>query len=137
MLRQEEGSRLFESPAASYVYELTHDYDGPLEQVARYIGRRGGGSLMTFSGRFTLLFHTEFELVNDFDHGFPDWILFHSAGRPRWSPETMAAVRARYAPVGIDVPNQLWENIPEPYWHRFKAADAAESGRVTLLKRVR
>jgi hypothetical protein len=92
---------------------------------------------MTFSGRFTLLFHTDLEVVDDFDRGFPDWILFHSAGTPRWSAETMAAVRARYRPVEIDVTDQLWENIPEPYWHRFKAADAGEGGRVTLLRRVR
>jgi hypothetical protein len=140
MLRQDEGAALLEFVAGSYLHELTHDYDGPLEQVADYLERNGGesDSLMTFSGQFTLLFHTDLDLISDFQDGLPDWILIHSSGRPKWPAETMAAVRARYAPVDIDVLDQLWENIPEPYWHKFRRPGPEDAGRrVTLLKKVR
>jgi hypothetical protein len=140
MLRQDEGAALLDFVAGSYLHELTHDYDGPLEKVVSYLERHGraGDSLMTFSEIFTLLFHSDLHIVSDFENGFPDWILFHSLGRPNWSAETMQEVRARYRPVEIDVADQLWENIPEPYWHRFRHSKPEDGGRrVTLLRKIR
>ena len=38
----------------------------------------------------------------------------------------------------IDIVDELWENIPEPYWHLFRSSEPnIESRRVILLRRVR
>jgi hypothetical protein len=139
MLRQDGESPLFDFLAGSYLFELTHDYDGPLEQVSAYIERNGGmgDSLLAFSGRFTLRFHTDLDIRGSLEEGFPDWILFHSAGRPRWPSDTRAEIGAHYIPVDIDVADQYWENIPEPHWHRFRSGKPEEGRRVTLLRKVR
>ena len=122
---------------AEYAAELTRDYDGPLEGVWRAIDERAepGEVLVVTYEHFPLMFHTDLDVRRDFELAGldepPQWILVHSPRAPRFEPAVWDAVTngssmplgdgrtVRYARVDLDVVELPWENIPEPYWHRF------------------
>ena len=129
--------------AGEYARELTEDYDGPLEGVWRWVDPRSepGESFVVTYEHFTLMFHTDLDVHRDFElpdmPALPQWILVHSPRTPRFPAAILDAVRngstilvdgraMHYAPVTLDVVELPWENIPEPYWHRFHTERPAE-----------
>jgi hypothetical protein len=125
-------------PLREYAHELLHDYDGPLEGVARHLAEHAepGDRIATTYEHFTLQFHTGLRVLRDFEveaADLPEWILQHSPRPPRFAPEVRDALRGRYRRVLVDAVELPWENIPEPYWHQFRTAE--KGARVTLLRR--
>jgi hypothetical protein len=125
-------------PLREYAHELLHDYDGPLEGVGRYLADHAapGERIATTYEHFTLQFHTELRVLRDWEveaADLPEWILQHSPRPPRFAPEVVDALRARYRRAPVDAAELPWENIPEPYWHQFRTR--TKGARVTLLRR--
>jgi len=82
-----EGSK-FRTYFLSYLYELTHEYTGPLEAVCKYLDSHAkpGDSIKIIKGDLTVMFyHPELIVLNDaryFKKSYPKWIVI----RKYWNP---------------------------------------------------
>ena len=71
-----------------YIYEITHEYTGPLEAVCRYLDFRArpGERVKIIKGDLTVMFyHPELVILNDeryFEKTYPEWIVI----RKYWNP---------------------------------------------------
>lgn len=128
LLKSGRGPHWFyiEYPLSNYFRELTHDYEGPVEGVIRYLAEhaRPEDTVVTSYEHFPLLFYTDLnierEYTPDAGKGRPEWLFLHSAR----SVQLLAAVEragdvSKYERAPVHAHELDWDNIPEPYWHRF------------------
>lgn len=124
-------SHELEFPLYNLIYELTHDYEGPIETVIRYLNEHAdpGDSVVTVYEHFPLKFYTDFQVFRPWETfsrlwDLPDWIVrqhvqYPGSMHPRVREE-------RYTMVN-DLPGKpamlQWDNIPEPPWHFFRTVD--------------
>lgn len=120
--------RELRSDLLSYLYELTHDYDGPNEAIARYLLRHGSPDqlVLTNYGQLPIMFHTGMRAV-----GFgqdpriaeePDWIIAR-----RHAPHRAYLLwRARgYEAIELDAPDLAYGNRPDPFYHKYRTVHDA------------
>lgn len=114
------------SPLFDYLGEITHDHDGPVEGVVRYVRANGrpGQVLMATYENFPLMFYTDLTVVNIAQARTlpkpPDWIFVHKTSVAQLPPPVVSALESIYEPVKIGIKEVNWENIPEPYWHYYR-----------------
>ena len=135
------------NPVPRYLYELTHDYDGPLEGIARYLNKFGSkdDTVAITYGDLPIKFYTPMRVVGgltgeDLRPGVEaDWIIMR-----RYVISTKdAAVRRhlaqnvdwrRYQKITIDYPEIPFENRETPSEHKYRTEKDAE--RVVIYKRL-
>jgi len=137
MLRQESNPLLAQPWISDYAAELTSDYDGPVEAVIRHLWReaRPGETILVQYEHFPFMFYTDLQVVR-WDEAaslerLPEWIFFHGLRRQALDARVRAALH-RYRRVPLPAREIRWENIPEPYWHRFRTR--REGPRVRLYR---
>ena len=114
------------SPFADYLDEITHDHDGPVEGVVRYLraNAKPGQVLMTTYENFPLMFYTDLTVLNlaqaERSSDPPDWIFIHKMSGSEIPQQLVSAILRSYEPVAIAVKEVNFENIPEPYWHYYR-----------------
>lgn len=143
-------------PLGEYAWEITHDVDGPIKGIVRYLraeARPGDRVLITY-GDLPLRFYLPpldvrgGQACQDLSAWpEPDWVIdryfyrFRSSG-PRsredsqWTRRYLQSLPAhRYQRVVLTAPDTKWENIPEPDFHTFRPGP--ERPRVVVLRKIR
>lgn len=113
-------------PLKGMIYEITHDYDGPVEAIVRYLqeNAKPSDTVKIAYGDLDLMFYTDLKVDNrNFkEKTFPEWIV----PRAYWSPLKELDVRYRkqievkYEKIELDYADIKWENRPDPGYHKFR-----------------
>ena len=135
------------SPLDAFVYELRHDYDGPIEGLVEYLRRnaRQGDTVAIVFGDLPLKFYTPLRVVGgltgeslDAARG-AEWIVLRGTYNP--APMTRATREALrrliaegdYERIVLDAPELAFENREDVRFHEFRSVEAAR--RVEIWRR--
>lgn len=109
-----------------YLYELTHEYDGPIEGVVRYLKQHGTSqdTVKIDSDAVLLIFYMDMIILPE--HLFQqkavqaDWVILRHSNW-RGIPDTfMDYVHRHYDRIELPYPDMPWENRPEMLMHHFR-----------------
>lgn len=129
-----------------YLYEITHDYDGPIEGIVKYLRENGKeqDTVAIALGDLPLKFYTEMRVVGeltkeDFSPAREaDWVIIRKYRFEEVSPNLTKYIiknvpLKRYSKIIIDYPDIAFENRPSPYHHRFRTAE--DEDRVVIYRK--
>ncbi len=130
-----------------YCYELTHDYDGPIEGITSYLAQHAKQDevVKITYGDLPLQFYLGDKLkivssINLENELIPDWWIFRK--RRKWWKggekymligKYRPLLQAEYDKIEIDYPEIHWENLPEPAYHKYRTVKGAD--KVVLYRR--
>jgi hypothetical protein len=127
----------------NYLYEITHDYDGPNEGISKYINQYAGKDdvVKATYGDYIYQFYTNRMVIprGEFENEImPDWWIFRG---PHWYHRKGVNLLEKYKDVldrdyekiVLDYPEIPWGNLPEPTYHKFKTVKDAP--RVVIYRR--
>ncbi len=136
-------------PLYNYLYEITHDFDGPIEGLVEMLRAQAKPSDRVFIsyGDLPLKFYTDLEVKggstgeNLTEWDWPEWIIvrefFRFADRPAMMDDLnrmrdwMAQIPSdAYRKIDIGLVDTYWENIPEPSYHRFRTRTQGKHVRI-------
>ena len=120
----------------NYLYEITHDYDGPNEGIVSYLAKHGkpGQLVITNYGQLPIMFYTDLRAI-----GFgqdprtseqADWIIIR---RGRGYQTYLRSLCTHYQAITIDYPDIPWENMPDPSYHQYRTA--VKAPRIVMHKK--
>lgn len=138
----EEKSKL-ESPLFNYVYEITHDYDGPIEGITKYLQEHGNqnDTVLTTYARESIMFYINMKVVNMISDKSSkaynltlcssdsiDWAIPRKYwGWPYKDELSLDNITKNYEKIVIDYPDIPWENRPDPMYHKYKTVKDEET----------
>jgi len=115
-----------------YLDEITHDFDGPIEGIAKYLNEHGSEKdvvAITY-GDLPLKFYTNMKVISgrtgeDISPAKEaDWIIIR---RNLIGDEDRNLalylernVKGEYKQIEIDYSDIKWPSMPNPYWHKFR-----------------
>ncbi|MBN3039015.1 MAG: glycosyltransferase family 39 protein [Candidatus Omnitrophica bacterium] len=112
-----------------YIYELTHDYDGPVEGIVVYLkeNAKPGDTVKINYGDLPLMFYTDLRVDNRpfrETETYPQWIVYRRdwVGSDFFKTDYGKKVLAGYEKIVLDYPDTRWHNRPDPNEHRFRTA---------------
>ena len=124
-----------------YLYEITHDYDGPVEGTVKFLkqyAKPGDTVKVAYDGN-SLIFYLPFlKIENDYFFNrkdFPKWIVwrdywineYKNYNAKQCSPYDegyLSEIKAKYTAHVIPYPDIIWENRPDDMeYHKFKTSD--------------
>ncbi len=117
----------FEMFLPKYIYEITHDYDGPIEGIVTFLNKNAspGDVVKITYGDMPVIFYTGLEVDNtrifDEEH-LPEWIVFRRwwDGKQLLWDAYFQEVNRTYNKHVLDYPDIPWENRPGDLgYHRF------------------
>ena len=120
----------------NYLYEITHDYDGPNEGIVTYLRTHGHQDqfVITNYGQLPIIFYTGMRAIgfgqNLRTSGKADWIIIRKG---RGDQEYLRSLCAQYQAITIDYPDIPWENRPDPSHHYYRTVSKAP--RVVIHKK--
>ncbi len=129
-----------------FLYEITHDYDGPIEGIVKYLNEHGSKDdvvLITY-GDMPLKFYTNMKIVGGLtgedlsDANDPDWIIVRKHSPPRIEKVIKHLEKidiSKYLPVVIDYPDIINENRENPQLHHFRTV--VDEDRVRIYRRIK
>jgi 4-amino-4-deoxy-L-arabinose transferase-like glycosyltransferase len=138
-------ARTYSKPSSilyNYLYEITHDYDGPNEGISKYINQHAGKDdiVKATYGDFIYQFYTNRIVIprGQFENEImPDWWIFRG---PRWNrygkllKKYQDVLERHYEKIVLDdYPELPWGNLPEPSYHKFRTVKDAP--RVVIYRR--
>lgn len=115
------------SPMLNFLYEITHDYDGPNEGIVLYL-REHAKPTDTVKLRYEdapVMFYTGLKVDNRWyleEETYPEWIIPRRpwAEGGFWESQYHADIQKRYERIELDYPDIQWENREDPGWHQFR-----------------
>lgn len=120
-------------PLDDFVYELTHDYDGPEEGIVEFLREHAepGDKVAIVNGDLPIKFYTGLRVIGgltgeDLDEARDaDWIILRAATpAPQARKVRDALLRiledGDYARHVLDYPDTIWENREDLRLHRFR-----------------
>ena len=142
----------------THIYELTHDYDGPIEGIVKYLGAHAGANdvvLMTY-GDLPVKFYTDLRVLGGLtgEDLSPaekaDWVIVRHATVSDFERPVRRFIENRlgigaglhirmdsevpcYQKIGLSYPDIPWENREDPYLHRSRTVVGTRP--VVLYKR--
>ncbi|MFH1552165.1 MAG: glycosyltransferase family 39 protein [Candidatus Omnitrophota bacterium] len=108
-----------------YLYEITHDYDGPVEGIVKFLKKNAapGDTVKIIYGDLPLMFYTELKVDNSWvydDAHMPKWIVFRRGWHEQLDNTYYTKVAKSYKKHVLDYPDIKWENRPgDITYHRF------------------
>jgi 4-amino-4-deoxy-L-arabinose transferase-like glycosyltransferase len=131
----------FEFYFPKYLYEITHDYDGPIEGIVKFLNAnaREGDEVKIIYGDIPVMFYTDLKVDNfgiyDEEH-MPEWIVFRKDWGESLDSPYFRKVGATYKKHVLDYPDIKWENRPGDLgYHKFRTVRDAPG--VVVFERVR
>ena len=113
-------------PLVDITYELTHDYDGPTEGIVRFLNKNAdpGDTVKLSMGDYAVIFYTDLKVDNEnfTRESFPEWIIVRNDWVPfkNLSPRYRRQIESQYQKIELDYPDIMWENRPDPGYHKFR-----------------
>jgi len=126
-------------PLADIAYELSHDYDGPVEGIVEFLKKNAdpGDTVKLIMGDYAVIFYTDLKVDNrDFlTESFPEWIVVRNGwvSFENLNTRYRRRIEAEYQRIELDYPDIMWENRPDPGYHKFKTV--TESPNQVVYKR--
>jgi len=111
---------------ANYIYELSHDYDGPDEGIVLYLAEnaQSGDMVVTNYGELPIAFYTGLDIAGGLS-GYrlekverPEWVIDRRDGPYRDELQRIIAAGS-YEAIEIPYPDLLWGNRPVPEYHKY------------------
>ena len=135
------------SPIPQYLYEITHDYDGPIEGIVNYLnGHAAGGDVVVATyGDLPIKWYTGLRVVGGLTGEPLDqakdarWVIF----RKYTISEKDLAVKmylaqhldpGRYEKIVLDFPDLPFENREDPDLHQYRTV--RNESRVVIYRRM-
>jgi hypothetical protein len=125
----------------NYLYEITHEYRGPIKGICRYLNEHAkeGDVVATTYGDMGIKFYTELKVVAgeslDNDPELlknADWVIFRK--HTVYHRDEMARRiilkyldRNKYKGTRLDYPDTMFENREAPDWHIFSTATTEDN----------
>ncbi|MCK5557874.1 MAG: glycosyltransferase family 39 protein [Candidatus Hydrogenedentes bacterium] len=139
---------VFMSPLSDYLYEITHDYDGPIEGISKYLndnGNRDDTVAITY-GDLPLKFYTSMRVVGGLtgEDLAPakkaEWIILRNHVICRKDYNVLQYLLKNvpwhmYQRITIDYPDIPFENRESPDEHRFRTT--IDASKVAVFRRVK
>jgi 4-amino-4-deoxy-L-arabinose transferase-like glycosyltransferase len=136
------------SPFRDFVYEITHDFDGPIEGIVRFLNKRAqpGDRVAITYGDMPLKFYTDLRVIGGLtgedltEAAGAEWIIIrrHQAkgirGEVRKTLRDLV-VPADYAQYKLPYPDTPFENREDPRSHLYRTA-APSMARVVIFGRT-
>jgi 4-amino-4-deoxy-L-arabinose transferase-like glycosyltransferase len=135
-------------PLLDYLDEITHDFDGPIEGIARHLNQHGqpGQTVAITYGDMPVKFYTRMRVVGgltgeDLTPALDaDWVILrkHVVSGPDLRVREFLEQNIpwdRYESTRIDYPDTRFENRESPQEHRWRTDTGEE--RVVIWRRVR
>ncbi len=120
-----------ESLLYNFLYEITHDFDGPNEGISKYLNEHADKDdvVKATYGDFMYQFYTDLKVIHrgEFNNEIePDWYIFRD-GWWQWRADAKISkyrelLDEKYEEIELDYPETSWENLPEPDYHLYKTA---------------
>jgi 4-amino-4-deoxy-L-arabinose transferase-like glycosyltransferase len=115
----------FECYFPKYLYEITHDYDGPIEGIVRFLNANAAADdeVKIIYGDLPVMFYTDLKVDNfgvyDADH-MPKWIVLRRHWGESLDSSYFREVNETYKKHVLDYPDIKWENRPGDLgYHKF------------------
>ena len=120
-------------PMAGYLFEITHDHEGPLEAVVEYLNEHAKReeTIVATYGDLPLQFYTDLKVVgglsgeNPIPYAKAEWLLVrahtHRSGDARlkrFIAENLE--RDRYEVTRFEALDVPYENRPDPTYHKYR-----------------
>lgn len=130
-----------------FLYELTHDYDGPIEGISKYLNDHGSKDdlVLTTYGDMGLKFYTKMKIIGGLTGedlsamDNPDWIILRrdlaSNYMLRLKDYLQYISFDEYKRIYIDYPDIPWENREEPEIHHFRTVTDVD--KVGIFKKIK
>lgn len=125
---------------SDYLYEITHEYNGPIECVAGYLNEHAGEGDTIKTHDFnanSLFFYTGLNIDRDFNREtYPEWIFLRDYWNEAsfYKTDYFKKIEKRYDRIELDCPDIWWENRPDDMsFHYFKLPEKEK--KVSLYKR--
>jgi 4-amino-4-deoxy-L-arabinose transferase-like glycosyltransferase len=121
----------FEFYFPKYLYEITHDYDGPIEGIVKFLeaNAREGDEVKIIYGDIPVMFYTDLKVDNSGiynDQHMPEWIVFRKDWGESLASPYYRKVQAAYRKHVLDYPDIKWENRPDDMgFHKFRTVKNA------------
>tara|TARA_Y100000310_G_C20696421_1_gene826055 strand:- start:349 stop:1905 length:1557 start_codon:yes stop_codon:yes gene_type:complete len=115
-------------PFFYYLYEITHDYDGPIEGIVEYLNLEGDENSIVFSNNwyFSIPFYTNMKILSPFQYKntslTPDFIVVNFPNRRDVEIIDYLVTYAEennYRKVTLPYPDLTWDNRPVIWYHKF------------------
>ncbi|MBU0571442.1 MAG: glycosyltransferase family 39 protein [Candidatus Omnitrophica bacterium] len=109
-----------------YLCEITHDYDGPIEGITRFLNKnaRAGDTVKIIYGDIPVMFYTDLKVDNSqiYDAGhMPEWIVFRRDWGESLDDDYYSRITRVYKKHVLPYPDIKWENRPGDLdYHRFR-----------------
>lgn len=129
---------------SDFLYELTHDYDGPIEGIAKFLNEYGDedDTVVITYGDLPLKFYTPMRVRGGLtgeeipEDPPPDWIIlrrFNTGGKVQDEIRRQMApyvASSAYRLHVIDYPDTPFQNRESPLMHKFRTVRNAERVRI-------
>ncbi len=132
-----------ESYFGNYLYEITHDYDGPVEGIVKFLNKNAkpDDTVKIMYGDNACIFYTGLKVDNrqPFEDGqYPEWIIPRRAWNDSrfYASDYYKEIEKRYEKIAIPYPDIRWENRPDDMGYHKYRTDTSSPG-VTIYKRKR
>ncbi|NQT00046.1 MAG: glycosyltransferase family 39 protein [Candidatus Omnitrophica bacterium] len=129
-------------PIYDFLWELTHDYDGPNEGIVKFLNanaKPGERVKVPYADR-PLIFYTKgliVEYKGDFEKAetFPEWIIprRHWVSDKFWKSPYHQKILSSYEKIELDYSDLQWGNRPEPGFHKYRTV--TDAPKVIIFKR--
>jgi len=123
-----------------FLYEITHDYDGPMEGVVAYLKEFATHKETIKTDNFnanSLFFYTDLKVDYDFSKKtYPKWIFLRDywTGNDFYDTAYFKNIEKQYRKIELDYPDIWWENRPDDMkFHYFKTAPIGK--KISLYRR--
>ena len=132
------------SPFVDFLYEITHDYDGPIEGIVKYLNKnaKDDDTVLITYGDAPLKFYTDLRVIGgrtdeDLTPAYEaDWIILRKYWFfSRLSDLVQHVPIADYEKIVINYPDTQWENRESLEWHHFRTVENED--RVILYHKIR
>lgn len=123
---------LFTGSMGDFIYELTHDYNGPLEGITKYLNENSDDDdivLITY-GDMPLKFYTDLRIVGGLTGedlsvvSEPDWIIVRRNNVSGYTKPVLEHIKtikpANYQSIILDCSDIPFENREEPALHQYR-----------------
>jgi hypothetical protein len=128
-----------------YLYEITHDYDGPIEGIVKYLrdhGKDGDVVAINYDGN-AIRFYMKMRVVSllydaDLSPALEaDWLILRQAWNGPRVAEFLQQIRSEdfTAIPLVGYPDVKWSNRPSPYNHHFRTVTNERP--VVIYQRIR
>ncbi len=108
-----------------YLYEITHDYNGPIEGIVKFLNKNAeaGDTVKIIYGDLPLMFYTDLIVDNSNvydDAHMPRFIVFRRGWHETLDNDYYTKIKKTHKKHVLDYPDITWENRPgDMGYHKF------------------